>query len=50
MCPSYLRLIAGFMRRLFELHLELIATLERELAADERCDPAAGSHSTRACG
>jgi DNA-binding PadR family transcriptional regulator len=31
---KYLQLIAGFMRQLFELHLELIDTVERELAAD----------------
>ena len=36
---KYLGLIADFMRQLFELHLELIDTVERELAADHRAGP-----------
>jgi DNA-binding PadR family transcriptional regulator len=33
---KYLRLIAGFMRQLFALHLELIDTVESQLDADHR--------------
>ena len=33
---KYLLLAAGFMRRLFELHLELVRDVERELAATKR--------------
>jgi len=36
---KYLRLIADFMRQLFDLHLELIDTVERELAADGDAGP-----------
>jgi DNA-binding PadR family transcriptional regulator len=33
---KYLLLVAGFMRRLFELHLELVDEVEHELAPPER--------------
>jgi DNA-binding PadR family transcriptional regulator len=40
---KYLQLIAGFMQQLFQLHLELIDTVERELASGHDITPAAST-------